>query len=68
MDFAECIRDVFDRIAATPKMHAVVLGDVRKAVVRKYSYCVYYRAETERIEVIAVFHTSRNPSMWQDRV
>ena len=68
VDFAERVQDVFDRIAVTPLMHAVVLGDVRKAVVRKYPYCVYYRAETARMEVIAVFHTSRDPSIWQSRV
>jgi plasmid stabilization system protein ParE len=67
IDFAERVQDVFDRIGENPKMHAVVLGDVRKAVVRRFPYCVYYRADAERVEMIAVFHTSRDPSIWQDR-
>jgi plasmid stabilization system protein ParE len=66
-DFAERVQEVFDNIGANPNVHAVVLADVRKAVVRRFPYCVYYRAESARVEVIAVFHTSRNPSIWQDR-
>ena len=66
--FAERVQEVFDRISALPQMHAVVLGDVRKAVVARFPYCVYYRAEPTRVQVIAVFHTSRDPSSWQSRV
>ncbi len=68
VEFAECVQKVFDRISATPRMHAPVLADVRKAVVRRFPYCVYYRAEAARIEVIAIFHTARDPTIWQGRV
>jgi plasmid stabilization system protein ParE len=66
--FAGAVKTVFDGIAAQPRMHAVVLADVRKAVVRRYPYCVYYRPHPDRIEVLSVFHTSRDPSIWQGRV
>lgn len=66
--FAEAIRRVFDRISSMPRMHAQVLGDVRKAVVRAFPYCVYYREESNCVRVLAVFHTSRDPRIWQDRV
>jgi toxin ParE1/3/4 len=66
--FVAAVQAVFDSIAALPKMHAVVLADVRKAVVRRFTYCVFYRPLDDQIEVIAVFHTSRDPSIWQDRV
>lgn len=58
-----------DRIAANPRMHAKVRGDVRKAIVRGYRYyCVFYRERADHVEVLSVFHTSRDPSIWQDRV
>jgi toxin ParE1/3/4 len=66
--FAAEIQRVFDRVAASPLIHPIVFADIRKAVVRRFRYCVYYRAHAERIEVIAVFHTSRDPSIWQGRV
>lgn len=66
--FVERVQEVFDRIAANPLLHAIAFADVRKATVSRFPYCVYYRAEESRVEVIAVFHTSRDPSIWQSRV
>jgi plasmid stabilization system protein ParE len=65
--FAARVQEVFDRIGANPQMHAVVFADVRKAVVARFPYCVFYRAEAARVQVIAVFHSSRDPSIWQGR-
>jgi toxin ParE1/3/4 len=52
----------------TPKLHAVVLGEVRKAVVRRFPYCIYYREEEAGVRVLAVFHTSRDPAEWERRI
>jgi plasmid stabilization system protein ParE len=68
VEFIERVQEVFDRIAANPRMHGVAFADIRKAVVKRFPYCVYYRAEAGRIEVIAVFFTRRDPSIWQSRV
>jgi toxin ParE1/3/4 len=65
--FAEHVQRVLDRIAAMPRMHAPVLGDVRKAVVARFPYCVYYREEPACVRVLSVFHTSRDPKIWQSR-
>lgn len=66
--FARRIRGLLDQIGATPAMHAVVFQGVRKAVVRKYPFCMYYRERDDHVEVLSVFHTSRDPSEWQGRV
>lgn len=68
VDFAERVQDVFDRVATNPKMHAVVFADIRKAVVARFPFCVFYRAHATSVEVIAVFHSSRDPAIWQGRV
>lgn len=65
--FAGRVRDVLTRTGKSPKMHGVVSGDIRKAVVTEFPYCVYYRERADRVEVIAVFHTSRDPADWQGR-
>ncbi len=62
------VQKVFQRIAANPQLHATVHGPVRKAAVRRFPYIVLYREEAEEVIVISVFHTSRNPSIWQARV
>ena len=66
--FAAEVQKVFDRISGSPHAHRIVFADIRKGVVRRFPYCVYYRPHSDRIEVIAVFHTSRDPATWQDRV
>ena len=66
--FVGRVRDVFTRVTANPPIHAAVYQDVRKAVVKKFPYVVLYREEPTEVIVVAVFHTSRDPSIWQSRV
>jgi plasmid stabilization system protein ParE len=68
VDFVARVRETLNRIAANPRLHAAVYGDVRKATVQKFPYVVLYREEAAEVVVIAVFHTSRDPSIWQARV
>ncbi len=66
-EFAAAVQQVFDRIAANPRIHQVVIDDVRKDVVRRFPYCIFYRPHADRVEVIAVFHNSRDPAVWRSR-
>ncbi len=65
--FAEAVHVVLDRIGRMPRMHRVAFADIRRAVVRGFPYCVYYRAEPTVVRVLSVFHTSRDPAIWQSR-
>ena len=65
--FVAAIQVEFDRISVNPQSHAVVRRDIRKAVVTGFPYSVYYREQQTRVVVIAVFHSSRDPSIWQGR-
>ena len=40
----------------------------RRGLTRRFPYGVYYRDFPDRVEVVAVYHTSRDPSGWQTRV
>ena len=66
--FTAKIQAIVNEIARNPNPHAVVFSDIRKAVVRQFPYCVFYRPHLDRIEVVAVFHSKRNPSIWQNRL
>ncbi len=61
------VQGAINRIAANPQMHAPVYGPVRKARVPQFPYVVLYREEPAEVIVISVFHTSRDPSIWQSR-
>jgi toxin ParE1/3/4 len=66
--FEKRVQEVFDRISKQPLMHGRVLGDVRRGRVFKLPYIVLYLPEPTRITVISIFHTSRDPKIWQSRV
>jgi len=66
--FATRVRECFSRIAVSPKLYAVVLDDIRQALVRKFPYFVCYRERSADVEVIAVMHTSRDPGAWHGRL
>jgi plasmid stabilization system protein ParE len=66
-DFVAEIQKVLDTIANDPERYALAAGDVREALVSRFPYCVYYRVKQDHVVVIAVFHTSRDPSVWQGR-
>ncbi len=68
VDFVARVREVLNRIAANPQLHATVYGDVRKAVVAQFPYVVLYPEDAGEVVVIAVFHTARDPAIWQSRV
>jgi len=65
--FADAVQEVFDRVGRMPRLHRVVFADIRRAIVRGFPYCVYYREEPTLIRVLSVFHTSRDPAIWQGR-
>jgi plasmid stabilization system protein ParE len=66
--FTAAVQRVLDRIADQPDFYAVVWADVREALVAGFPYAVYYREESRSLLVFSVFHTSRDPTIWQDRV
>ena len=53
--------------AEKPHAYAVVRQDIRRVTARRFPYSIYYRAEQSRIVVLAVFHGSRDPAIWQGR-
>ena len=60
-EVAACLRAV----ARQPGMFPEVHRGVRRALIRRFPFGVYYRAGTRRIDVIAVMHASRRPRRWQ---
>ena len=65
--FTGAVQRILDRIAAQPDFYPRVYLGVREALVSGYPYCVYYREESGRVLVLSVFHTARDPSVWQGR-
>ena len=67
-EFRVCVDAGMGEISRAPRACAKVRGEARRKVVRRFPYVLIYLAEPEHVEVIAVFHTSRDPAIWQERV
>lgn len=65
--FEAAFQEVLDSASTSPERHPRVFGEVHEALVHGFPYCVYFTESRGRILVIAVFHTARNPSIWQSR-
>lgn len=66
-DFLVAVEDAIEDLREHPERYRRVHGDVRRALIRRFPYGVFYLVEAERIVVIAVFHARRDPRVWQDR-
>lgn len=67
--FTRAIRATLTRLRKAPEVHAKVYGEARRTLVPGFPrYVVYYTVEPTRVTVFSVFHTSRDPRLWQLRV
>lgn len=54
--------------AKHPRHYAIIHKDIRRVIASRFPYSVYFRHEEHRILVLAVFHSKRNPNVWQTRI
>jgi toxin ParE1/3/4 len=54
-------------IAENPQAFPVVHKTVRRALIQRFPYGVFYVVEEFDIVVLAVFHARRNPGRWKAR-
>jgi plasmid stabilization system protein ParE len=66
--FLETLREHVDRIRENPALYGEFYQGVRAALLRRFPYVVYYRAEAERVVIIAVQHGRRSFRAWRGRV
>jgi len=62
--FLTAVGSAFDAIERYPQMFTQVHGEVRRALVSRFPYGVFYRVESKRVVVLAVLHTARDPKIW----
>lgn len=65
--FREAIDALIERMGAHPRQFPVVFKNVRRALLRRFPYALFFAVEGDTLVVIACFHASRDPSRWQER-
>ena len=65
--FREALRAALIRIAENPKQFPAAIKSTRRALLRRFPYSLVFRETHDVVYVVAVFHTSRDPSIWKGR-
>ena len=68
LDFVGAVERCLDDIHAAPQRFPRVHAEVRRALLRRYPYGVFYVVAADAIEVIACLHCRRDPKRWQRRL
>jgi len=66
-DFLLCVEEGLAKIRRGPEAYPVVHRDVRRMLIRRFPYGIFYVVEPTLIVVVAVFHERREPEGWQTR-
>lgn len=61
LEFARCVDAALAAIARSPHAFPLIHGGCRQILLRKFPYSLVYRAGTEELLVVAIFHHRRNP-------
>ena len=67
LDFLRKIEQCFVQIKKNPLRFAIVEADIRECQVKRFPYGIYYRVLKDRVRILAVCHSSRDPAGWQSR-
>ena len=67
--FLLCVDAVIAAIERNPQLYPVVYkGIVRRALMRRFPYGMFFVEGEQGVSIIAVAHAKRKPRIWQDRV
>jgi plasmid stabilization system protein ParE len=66
-EFLDAVQSTLGMIREHPAAAPVVHEDIRRSLLKRFPYGVYYRQIAGDIVVIACFHASRNPRVWKER-
>lgn len=66
--FTAAVNRVLDAIAIEPERWPEVEPGIREAAVRRWPFCIYFESHPDHVLVLAIFHTSRDPTEWRNRI
>jgi len=59
---------VLERVETAPRQFPEIEARVRRALLRRFPYAVYFGIEEGSVGVFAVLHQSRDPEVWKARL
>jgi toxin ParE1/3/4 len=66
-EFTRVVRAALAAIEREPQRYPSARGEVRRALVRRFPYALYFITEPDETVVLACLHVRRDPHVWQSR-
>ncbi|GKT07181.1 type II toxin-antitoxin system RelE/ParE family toxin [Desulforhabdus sp. TSK] len=66
-DFLLCVEECLEKIKKSPDMYPIVHRNVRRLLIRRFPYGIFYTVHQDFITILAVFHGHRDPRDWKLR-
>ncbi len=67
LEFLDELRGSYARIAENPPKYRELRSGIRRALLRRFPYAVYFAVEGQVAVILAVLHVGRDPVEWQAR-
>jgi plasmid stabilization system protein ParE len=67
-EFVAAVEQQPERVVENPTFYQVMHRGVRRAVMRRFAYGVFYLFEGGAVVVLAVEHQARDPEHWKQRL
>jgi len=67
VSFKEDVKSCIDRIVKLPELYPKVSNDIRKSLLHRFPYTVFYAIKKDKILILSVAHQSRKPFYWVGR-
>jgi plasmid stabilization system protein ParE len=67
-EFRSEVSQVIDRLAASPLIYQIVHREIRRAIVRRFPYLIWYRVAAETVIVLACTYAGRDPDSVKARL
>jgi len=61
------LEDSLRQVSEFPFSTPVYRADIRKKVLVRYPYIIYYRVTDDQVRILAFAHQRRQPEYWADR-
>ncbi len=61
LEFLDCVEAALNRIIRNPKMYEMVYDNIRRCVIRKFPFAIFYSIEGSQIIIHSVFDNRQAP-------
>lgn len=66
-EFMECVQSSLAKISSNYKYYPIVYNSIRRILVSRFPFAVFFKVVNHIIVVFAVLHCAREPKIWRAR-